>query len=205
MPVTELALVRFKATEEPPSAAVKERLRAAQQGQSEYSKYPVTFFSQTEDSSFVYLLGGWESVEVHTNDWITSATNQRLLGVFAEDLSVEWMFHLNLDPASSAIPLEAPVVAIARFFVEPSKKAEFETTLAAGLTHLGAYIAPLTYAGGWRLDKEGEDEEYVLFTGWNSVEDHFKFAETESFKEYAKIKPLLKGSEIKHGRVEKWE
>jgi hypothetical protein len=44
----------------------------------------------------------------------------------------------------------------------------------------------------------------VLFSGWNKVKDHFGFAESEGFKEFGKIKDLIKGAEIKHVRVEKW-
>ena len=84
-------------------------------------------------------------------------------------------------------------------------KEEFDATFKNGASHLGGYTAPFSYAGGWRIDKEGEDEEFVLFSGWNKVADHFGFAESDEFKEFGKIKNVLKGAEIKHVRVEKWE
>ena len=84
-------------------------------------------------------------------------------------------------------------------------KAEFERIFKAGASRLGDYTAPYSYAGGWRIDKEGDDEEFVLFTGWNTVEDDFEFAESESFKEFGEIKGIIKGAEIKHVRLEKWE
>lgn len=92
-----------------------------------------------------------------------------------------------------------------RFFVEASKKAEFESAFQAGAPDLGAHIAPRTYAGGWRIDKEGDDEEFVLLTGWNKVEDHYAFKESDVSERFRKIKGAVRKSEVKHGRLEKWE
>ncbi|KAJ5093752.1 hypothetical protein N7456_009613 [Penicillium angulare] len=203
MPVTELALLRLKTQD--PSPAVKTSFRQAGQAQSDYSKYPARFFRQTEDSSFIYILGGWESTAVHAGEWITSETNQKYLGQLKDDVDIEWMFHLNIDPSTSAIPLDAPVIAVSRYFVDASKKADFDAAFKNGAPYLGAHTAPFSYAGGWRIDKEGDDEEFVLFSGWNKPEDHYAFAETEGFKEFGKIKNSLKGAEIKHVRIEKWE
>lgn len=44
----------------------------------------------------------------------------------------------------------------------------------------------------------------MLFSGWSDVKDHFGFAESEGFKEFGKIKGLVKGAEIKHVLFEKW-
>lgn len=89
--------------------------------------------------------------------------------------------------------------------MEAGRKAEFDNLFKAAALHLGEYTAPYSYAGGWRIDKDGEDEEFVLFTGWNKVEEHFGFAESEAFEEFEKIKSLVKGAEIKHVHLEKWE
>jgi hypothetical protein len=84
------------------------------------------------------------------------------------------------------------------------KKAEFDAVLKTGIPRFGTYTAPFVYCGGWRVDKEGDDEEYVLFSGWNEVKYHLEFAESEGFKEFGKTKGLIKEAEIKHVRVEKW-
>ncbi|KAJ5671955.1 hypothetical protein N7507_001082 [Penicillium longicatenatum] len=203
MPVTEIALLRLRAEE--PSSVSKTNLIQAQQAQTEFSKYPARFFRQVEDPQRFYITGGWESIAVHAGDWITSETNQKYLGQSKDDVDVEWMFHLDMDPATSPIPLDAPVIAISRYFVTASNKDEFDALFKNAVPDLGAYTAPYSYAGGWRIDKEGEDEEFVLFSGWNKVEDHFGFAESEAFKKFGVIKKVLKGAEIKHVRVEKWE
>ncbi|KAJ5380604.1 uncharacterized protein N7496_003032 [Penicillium cataractarum] len=202
MPITEFALLRLK--EQEPSAKTKSSLRDVVKQQSAWSKHPVNFLRQIEDSGLVYLLGGWASVAEHFGDWITSAPNQRLLAELKDAIDIEWLFHLDIDPSARNIPLDAPVLGITRYFVEASRKDEFESIFQAGAPHLGEYTAPYSYAGGWRIDKDGEDEEFVLFSGWNKVEDHFGFAESDAFKEFGKIKSAIKGAEIKHAHLEKW-
>ncbi|KAJ5959399.1 uncharacterized protein N7479_006549 [Penicillium vulpinum] len=205
MPVTELALLRRKA--QVPSSSAKSTLLEAQKLQTEYSGHQVTYLRQIEDPESFYLLGGWESVEKHTRggQWIQSETNQNLLAKVKDSLDISWMFHLDLDPSTSKIPLDAPIIAITRCFVEASKKDEFDAAFKVGLADLNAYTAPFTSCGGWRIDKEGEDEEFVLFSGWNKVQDHFDFAGSEASTEFKKIQALMKGAEGKHVQIEKWE
>ena len=97
------------------------------------------------------------------------------------------------------------MVAISWFFVEPSKKAEFEATYNAGISHLDAYNAPFKQAGGWRIDKQGEEDEFVLFSGWNSVEHHNSFAATEGFKEFGKVRNFMKRADVKHAQLENFQ
>ncbi|KAJ5190945.1 uncharacterized protein N7498_009930 [Penicillium cinerascens] len=202
MAVTEIALLRLKTQEA--SSSTKTLLQRAQKAQSEWSGYPVHFARQIEHSNYFYIFGGWKTIAEHNGEWIKSETNQKLLTELKDDVDVEWMFHVETDPSTSSIPLDAPVIAVSRYFVEAAQKAEFDNAFKNDAPNLGAHIAPFTYSGGWRIDKEGDDEEFVLFSGWNKTEDHFGFAETEGFKEFAKIKSIIKGAEIKQVRLEKW-
>ncbi|KAJ5581316.1 hypothetical protein N7450_007617 [Penicillium hetheringtonii] len=202
MAVTELALLRLKAPE--PSAVSRKDLRAAQQGQSEYSGHPVKFLRSVEDQSDFFLIGGWESVDQHRGEWIISEMNQRLLGKLKDAVDVKWMFHLDIDP-SAPVPFSAPIIGVARCFVEQSNKAEFDRLFAAGFEDLKIFTAPYPCFGGWRIDKEGEDEEFVLFTGWNSVEQHQEFYKSELSREFAKTKSVIKQTDVKHVQLEKWE
>lgn len=95
MPITEFALLRLK--EQEPSAQTKSSLRDVVKQQSAWSKYPVHFLRQIEDSGLVYLLGGWASVAEHFGDWITSEPNQRLLAELKDAIDIEWLFHLEID------------------------------------------------------------------------------------------------------------
>jgi hypothetical protein len=95
MAVSEFALIRLKSQDLSPST--RANLVEAQEAQTAYSKHQVHFLHQVEDSSFYYLLGGWESVAKHTEEWIQSATNQKLLAQLGEDFDVSWMFHLDVE------------------------------------------------------------------------------------------------------------
>lgn len=107
MAITELALLRLKEAE--PSAITKNDLQAAQEGQSDYSGHPVRFLRSVEDQLDFFLVGGWESVDQHRGEWITSEMNQRLLGKLKDAIDVHWMFHLDIDVS---ISLEANICRI---------------------------------------------------------------------------------------------
>jgi hypothetical protein len=218
MAVTELVLFHFnnnKGMDSPENEAVKANILSAIKGQASYASYPVHLLTQVEDPSYLYLLGGWDSVETHVEKWIPSKTNHDLLAGLQEAMEVVWLQHLDITPISqfpasvnhederSIVPLSAPVVAISRYFINHDKKDDFQSVYSASKHHLDTFTNPWTIAGGWRLDPETREEnsvkdEFVLFSGWGAVADHFKFAESEGFKDFGKIKEYLEGAEIKH-------
>jgi hypothetical protein len=56
-------------------------------------------------------------------------------------------------------------------------------------------------AGGWRMEKEIESkEEWVLFSGFDSVEHHQGFAKTDEFQRYRSIVEYVDSFEVKHMR-----
>ncbi|KAJ5387951.1 hypothetical protein N7509_010492 [Penicillium cosmopolitanum] len=183
MAVTELALLRLRSDS---SSTTNEALTQVQAAQAAYSGYPVTFLQQIEDPSLLYLLGGWESVAKH-NEWIASETNQKFLEQLKDDVEVEWMFHYNVN-----------------IFRRAEQKDGVRSSSCPKCTRVRETHETFSCGRGWKVDKRvDEDEEFILFSGWNTVEDHFGFAKTESFKEFGKIRELLTGSEVKHMKVEK--
>ncbi|KAJ5513270.1 Dimeric alpha-beta barrel [Penicillium fimorum] len=195
MPVTELALLRVKS--EDSSSSTKSTALEAQKALTEYSGHQATYLHQIEGPESFYLLGRWESIEKHTagGQWASSVANQDLHAKLKG----------SLDPSTSKITLEAPVMAVTRCFVEASKKSEFDAVFNVGVADLNASTAPFTSCSAWRIDKEGEDEEFVLFSGWNQVQDHFDFAGSEVSKEFRKIQAPMKDADVKHVRIERWE
>lgn len=95
MAITEIALLRLKA--QVPSSSTKAMLQQAQWAQSEWSGYPLQFARQVEDSNYFYILGGWETLAAHNDEWIESKTNQKLLTELKDGVDVEWMFHVDVD------------------------------------------------------------------------------------------------------------
>jgi hypothetical protein len=94
MAVIELALLHFKAQEDP---SVKTALVQAQQAQEEHSKHKVRFLRQVKDPSYFFLFfwgGGWSSLETHIAQ---RAHYQGQLVQLADCVGVDWMFHFNAD------------------------------------------------------------------------------------------------------------
>ncbi|KAJ6049742.1 uncharacterized protein N7446_006930 [Penicillium canescens] len=163
MAVTELALLHFKAQEDP---SVKTGLVQAQQAQEEHSKHKVHFLREVKDPSRFYLLAGWDSLETHIAQQVHY---QGQLVQLADLVGVDWMFHLDADPSTFAIPFEAPIIAIGRYFIEASNEEKFNTVFKAIISHLATTaITPFSCCGAWRIDK-GEDEEYVFFSVWKEI------------------------------------
>ncbi|KAL2801701.1 hypothetical protein BJX63DRAFT_416735 [Aspergillus granulosus] len=215
MPVRELACLRLKNNEALTSTSntdVLNKLRTGLQEQARYTKYATHILSQIEDPSVFYILGKWESVSQHLNEWIPSETNQIIMHRLADDLKVVWLQHLEIASPTSdgknrddegGIPLAADVVAIGRYFISAGNKDAFEGTFHETKHHLKHFNGGKGICGTWRNDREvhgagNAQEEFVLFSGWTDVEEHMKFAESEEFKEFARIKEFLKGAEIKH-------
>ncbi|KAF7586652.1 hypothetical protein BBP40_008521 [Aspergillus hancockii] len=219
-PITELALFHIKPTTD--ISATRSALLSAAKSQAEYSRYPVYLFKQIEDPSYIYLLGGWSSISTHLDHWIPGPTNQALMASLGDKLDVEWMIHIDIDPpslktavsgklATTAVgdkneefPLEAPVLAIGRYFIATGQKDGFLSKFEETKACLTTYIASKTLKDGPRVapkdkSQDGvEKEEFVLFSGWNKVQDHFQFAESEGFKGFKQITNYVEGAEIRH-------
>lgn len=97
MPITELVLLRLTTPTTPLSPTTKATLHKAQKAQTAYSGHQVHFLRQIEDPCLFYVLGGWESVARHNEDWIPGETNQGLLEQLEGDVGVVWMFHIDVE------------------------------------------------------------------------------------------------------------
>ena len=220
MAITELTLFHLKNNESitsPSNEGVQTKLRAAIDARVSRSKYPSYLFTQVEDLSYIYLLGGWDSVKAHSEEWLASETREKLVATLQDAVEVVWTQHLKLgleglqtptensDNGIGKIPIDAPVLSVGRYFIPKANTAAFQGTFTATKSGLEAFVAPRTMDGGWRLDPEAvadqasvEKEEFVLFGGFGAVEEHSNFAKTEAFKEFSKIRDFMDGFEIKH-------
>ncbi|KAL4783558.1 hypothetical protein BJX76DRAFT_357825 [Aspergillus varians] len=220
MPVTELACLHLKnhlSLSDSTNTALATKLRQGITAQARYTNADAYILSQIEDPSYIYILGRWASVAQHMEEWIPSETNQAIMGGMSDGVELTWIQHLDLDPSTSSavtggeegIPFTASVVGIGRCFVSvaPGSKDGLNRTFSETKHHLKNFKGPREIAGGWRVDREVDEEgnekdEFVLFSGWESVEEHFSFAESDGFKEFARIKQFIREAEIKHAR---WE
>lgn len=202
MTVLELATLHLTPGATVTSAALLDGLRKVKVHQENSSKFPLHFFEQIEDSSVFYILGSWASPEAH-QEAIAGPENEKLLALLKDhiDFTKLQMYHLALDPTITPLPLDAPLLSVNRHFIKPGRKDEFQAFFNEIKPLLQSYTKPRALVGGWRIEKEEEEkEEFVLFSGFDSVANHHEFAKTADFEKYKGILEFVNGFEIKHGK-----
>jgi heme-degrading monooxygenase HmoA len=206
MPVTELATLRLKPNAMARWNVLLQNLRIAKSVQDCHSGFPLTYLQQVEDPSILYVVSPWETPSAHTASISTDA-NKALVELFRDMIDIEAivMYHLTLDTEATPLPLHTPVVSINRHFVKKGQTDAFYEKLEEVKGLLAAFTAPRAVSGGWRIEKERdtdgkEKEEWVLFSGFESVEHHNGFTRTKEFSSYRAIMEFVDGLEVKHAR-----
>ncbi|OAP58200.1 hypothetical protein AYL99_07290 [Fonsecaea erecta] len=211
MAVTELARLRLQDGTEASSASLHANLARAKNVMEEASGFEFWYYHCVEEPNVIFILGSWPSVDFHMHEFIPSPQNQELLALLKDQVTVEWMFHLDIDQRTHPLPLNHDVLSIDRYIVEDDSKEQFKTTFEDNKPSLESYVGEsgrLTW--GWRLDKgydpssknEKPKEQFVLLIGWDSVEQHLGFANMEEFQKHSQIRnDREEGSDIKHARL----
>ncbi|KAF9024338.1 hypothetical protein BDZ89DRAFT_1069152 [Hymenopellis radicata] len=203
MAILELALLRLKPGVSIDATLPNLRFAEKAMQQSAGAGHAFYYYQQVEDPTLIYIVGSWPSVAYHYDVFIPSAENKQALELMKDQMGVEWLIHVDVDPKSIQPGLDTPMIAIARHFIKDGEPKElFDTTFASSKPPLiDATEGKLV--GGWRLDKEldGGRDEWVLFTGWGSLEDHATFGNSEEFKRYAKIRDHLASFEVRHAQL----
>lgn len=160
------------------------------------------FYTQHEDPSLLYVIGSWPSRSMHMESFVGSPEAQSLGVLFKGQVTTQSVVHVELD--QSLIPLDAPVLAIRRHVIKPADNATFEEAFDDNKHHL-EHFSERKIAAGWQVEKEtradgGETDIFVLFSGWDDLEHHEKFGESEQGKEYEKIREWIDegGLEVRH-------
>jgi hypothetical protein len=198
MPVTELALLRTKKQLSPQSA-----LNQAQQAQKDFSTYPVNLLIPLDDSSSIYLVGGWDSPGQHYNEWIPSSTNQELLRILRDEVEVGWMFHIDVTPGTAGVGdvistcmtramktgSSTCVVSVVECSVGPGRRADFCRAFEALELRVGSGL----FCGGWKI--EGDEDVFVMFCTGRDGEGAALLAESG---EFGMMKGLSDDVRVKH-------
>lgn len=206
MAVTELARLRIQPGTEVSSPTLLANLSKAKTVMEKASGFKFHYYHGVEDTSVVFILGAWPSVEYHMQDFIPSQSNQELLALLKGQVVVEWMFHLDIDQTKTALPLTRKFIAIGRHIIKDGERDAFRETFKANRHEIQSFIGGGGYVvGGFRIDKgfdpsaEGEaKDEFVLFTSWDSVKHHMDFAKMTGFEGYGQIRNHLEGADIQH-------
>jgi heme-degrading monooxygenase HmoA len=217
MPVTEFAILPLTRSLTKDNSTLPEilidKLRIAKTVLDQASKYKFHYFQQIEVPSIVYIIGRWDSSEAHYA-FLPSAENQELLELFKEDIVMDGedegkkmqMWHLGNDVFAVASGTEwffnAPVISCNRHFVPKKQKSGFIEQFNEVKGILEEFTKPYGVVGGWRIEKEAEEkEEWVLYLGFESVDNHMQFAKTRGFEKYREIVGFVGGFELKHLRA----
>lgn len=207
MTVTEIALLHLSPNVAIDDTNLYSKLAQAKIVMQDYTGRMFYYLQQMEDPMNIYIVGEWDSLEQHMNEFIPSAKNQMLLESLKGLLSVEWLLHIDAShadlPLSEADPSKqaSMVYAIVRHFIKSGEKQKFLQTFDTEMYHLQDFVTEGKIGRGWRIDKVDDQDEWVLCTPWTSVEQHYAFAETEGFAKYGKIRGHLEGAEIRHARM----
>jgi quinol monooxygenase YgiN len=202
MAVTELAILPLIPNVLVSSPAPVENLKRAKQVLESSSGYNFNFFQQIEDSAVLYIIGAWSSTAAH-EAFLPSSQNQSLVDSVKGYIDTEniLMYHLGLDAEATPLPIDAPTISINRHFIKNGQREAFQKRFEEVEVLLQDYTRPRHVAGGWRMEKEIESkEEWVLFSGFDSVEHHQGFAKTDEFQRYRSIVEYVDSFEVKHMR-----
>ncbi|KAL4759431.1 uncharacterized protein BDW70DRAFT_139960 [Aspergillus foveolatus] len=134
-------------------------------------------------------------------EWVPSQRNQEIMAGLSEGLELAWIQHVVLasDSVDERIPYSAPVVVIERYVVAAENIDGFDSTFAETKHHLKGCERGRGISGGWCVDGDGQ---FILFSGWEAVEKHYSFAQSEGLKEFGRIRDYVGKAEIKHAQ---WE
>lgn len=177
----------------------------------DYTGRTFYWLQQVEDPSFLYVVGEWESLDQHMNEFIPGQENQSLLESLKDEITVDWLLHIDVPHTNLPVPKDDTekvkahdgklVWSIGRHFIKPNEKDKFQQTFDANKQYLQDFITEGRIGGGWRVDKEENKDEWVLLCPWKKVEQHFEFAQTDGFAKYGQIRDHIAGAEIKHGKL----
>lgn len=90
------------------------------------------------------------------------------------------------------LPLQAPMIALARLFVKPDPAKGFLGYTKKYRESIKLETATFSVSDGWRCDSTEREREYVMLDGWQSKEQHVEWrtkhnkesSEPVDFKDY---------------------
>jgi quinol monooxygenase YgiN len=211
MAVTEIALLRLSSNDTLDDANLRAKLAHAKAVMQEYTGRVFYYFHQIEDPTLVYIIGEWDTLDQHMEQFIPSERNQAVLESLKDDLLVEWLLHADVPHTDLPLPRTDVgraralrgelVISIVRHFVKTDAEDSFQHAFEANRHHLQGYLTEGRMGGGWRIDGEKDEHEWVLLCPYTSVQQHMDFLETPGFEKYGQIREHIDGAEIKHAKL----
>jgi hypothetical protein len=207
MPVTEIALLKLLPDIDISSLLLRACLRKAKTTMEKASGSEFWYYHSIDRPEQIYILGQWPSVDFHMDEFIPSPENLDLLALLKDQITVEWMFHVDIDQGKQQLPQSKNVLAITRYLVPSIGREIFQGVFDANRHHLESLIEDGSeVVGGWKVDKgigqawpiESISDEFVLFTAWDNVDQCYDFCSAHGFEEDIQIRDHIVGVETRH-------
>lgn len=129
--------------------------------------------------------------------------NQELLALLKHDLDIPSIEMYHVDLPAADLPTDASVVSIEWHEVREEDKAVFERSFHEFKYWLDGYVGRyMKPAGGWRVERAAGQQKlegFVLFCGWDTVDEHLEFAKTKSSEKYGHIRAIAQEYTVKYG------
>ena len=210
MAVTELACLRLSPPTTATTPSLLAHLERVKEAQEFYSGRFVRYYRCLEEPSTLFMFGGWPSIHTHMKEWIPSKENQDLLQLLKDEVSVDWMWHIDLDPTTRQSLDVARMLAIGKHMIKHGKKGKY-----GGLGEVKRALEQSVgdkrvVKGGWRLDRgfvpekaedefeEGKDAQWVSFRCWESDEERNHFTQRQGLEEYGQLRDFVEVFDVKH-------
>lgn len=170
-------------------------------------------FQQVENPAVLLMGAKWANVEAHRQYMASEEHGHAVAQVvprlaFGEDGKPKGdMYYLDADIfASSGNPshtqlLESPVISVGRFSVAADQKEAITGKFNEFKGFVEDFAKPFVVKGAWRTESEpGSDEDWVLFIGWSSAEQHRGFGKHKGFATYRGLMPFITRFQVQHYR-----
>jgi heme-degrading monooxygenase HmoA len=202
MLVLELLLLRLRPGISPQDPTLVENLSTVRSLVHTNSR----FYHCIEDPTLIYILGQWPSLATH-KAFLSSPERDAILSHQTHQLDFVWMLHLDLPEGKSmedVLPFTAPVLGIVRIFFNTSNPDvdAYKKTLVDHRSKIVGPTGSYPLFDAWRIDAQEGQAEYLILTGWESVEAHNELASALRVpnREHATARGYVEEVEVRHMR-----
>jgi len=168
---------------------------------------------QISDPSCIYVVGEWDSLDQHLNDFIPSADNQALLESLKDYITVDSnLEHLDVPNAELPLPRSEEALerakrgeqvwSITHYTIKAGKREAFEAEFKEMKEMLDRFAAEGGVGGGWCVGKkEGEEDVFVTLFPWRSVVEWKRFGQGEEGRETGNTGECVERMDVRHVRL----
>ncbi|KAM0278148.1 hypothetical protein ACHAQH_005346 [Verticillium albo-atrum] len=221
MAVTEFAILPLKTKDElsPDLLALLENCQSIQDAwvlkdnpslPADRTARGTSMYRQLEDPTALLLTAQWDSPAAHGR-WIASSENASVMADLGPHLDTQGekdvvFFHLDAavftgwKPEETSL-LEAPVMSVGRFGVESGRREEFQETFDGAKGVVEEVSRPFPLRGAWRIERDEKEEgreEFVMYCGWASVDEHMSSGQHPRYVEFQALQKLVSTADIRH-------